>query len=389
MKRKILIISTLYYPFEIGGAERSTKLIAEVFKRQGNDVYVICSSKSNKKKIINGVIVYYIKFKHVFWRFKSKEKNVFQKILWRILEIYNPLNDKIIKSTLQQINPDLVFTNNIAGIGTRVWKIAKILKIPILHTARDYYLICARSGMYKNKKACNSQCFECKIYNLNKKKHSHLVDYFVGVSDFVKNIHIKTGYFKNLKNTGFVNNIFSSVSKIKHNYKVFKPVRFGFIGYIRETKGINQLLENLDFNLNLEFIIAGKFSEDKYGKEFKKLIKNNSKIRYLGYVNPNEFFEEIDYLIHPAVWHEPFPRSLIEAFSYGKPVIASKFGGTGEAITNQVNGFVYNNYNDLNSILKLLTSLNFNYSKASKACLDYSKKFSPSNIISEYSKIIK
>ena len=34
----------------------------------------------------------------------------------------------------------------------------------------------------------------------------------------------------------------------------------------------------------------------------------------LGYKDPELFFNSIDILIHPAVWHEPFPRVLIESF---------------------------------------------------------------------------
>ena len=40
---KILLVSTLYNPYEIGGAERSTRLIAKGYKNQGYEVEVLTS----------------------------------------------------------------------------------------------------------------------------------------------------------------------------------------------------------------------------------------------------------------------------------------------------------------------------------------------------------
>lgn len=380
----ILIFSTLYSPYEIGGAERSTKLIAEELVRRGKTVNVICTSDSNREETINGVKVHYLKFTHIFWRYKSKSKSKFEKVLWRLLEFYNPFNDKLLNRKIQEIDPELIFTNNIAGIGTRVWRIGQKMNIPILHTARDYYLICSRSGMFKNNRACNKQCIECKIYSFKKKNHSQYVNYFVGVSKFVQEIHLQHGYFENVTKTNDIQNIFQyDIDEVLKKPSI-KSIKFGILGYIRETKGVNQLLKNLNSGIELEIIIAGKYSDDKYGKEFLDLIAKDSRVKFLGYQDPKFFFERIDYLIHPAVWHEPFPRTLIEAFSFGIPVISGLTGGTKEAITNHSTGFTYNNYSELNELLKNLTTKDVNYTKMNKNCREYATKFSSRKIVDKY-----
>lgn len=383
-KNKILIFSTLYSPYEIGGAEKSTKLIAEEFANRNKSVHVICTANKNALISLNNVTVHYIKFKHIFWRYNSRNKSTFLKIIWRILEFYNPFNDRLIENKIKEIDPEIIFTNNIAGIGTRIWKIGRKMNLPILHTARDYYLICARSGMYKNKTACNNQCIECKIYSLNKKKHSQYVNYFVGVSKFVQKIHLQNGYFKNVIKTNDIQNIFQYDFKDISKKESVKPIKFGILGYIRETKGVNQLLQNINSEIELEIIIAGKYGEDNYGKEFLNLVYSDSRVKFLGYQEPKLFFEKIDYLIHPAVWHEPFPRTLIEAFSFGKPVIAGLTGGTKEAITVNSTGFTYKDYTELNEILKLITTKDIGYIKMSENCREYAKKFSSKKIIDKY-----
>jgi glycosyltransferase involved in cell wall biosynthesis len=386
---KILLVSTLYNPYEIGGAERSTRLIAKGYKKRGYEVEILTTCDRDMVNYVDEIKVNYVKFKHIFWRFNSVKVSIFEKILWRILEPLNFLNNSKIDNTLKNINPDLIHTNNIAGISPIIWKLAKKNKIKILHTARDYYLLCAKSGMYRNKKACSSQCSMCKIYTSHYKKLSHQVDAFVGVSNFVKEAHLNNGYFSNSKSNDFVNNIFKSkIYKKNRSYNNNNSLKIGVIGFIRETKGVNQLIESLNFNLNINLIIAGQTSKGPYEKSFKKLIKND-KIEYLGYKDPELFFNSIDILIHPAVWHEPFPRVLIESFSYGVPVIASSNGGTNEAIIGLDTGFVYENYQELEKILKEIINGNVNYSNLSSNCLKYSSEnFTEEKIINKYLKNI-
>ena len=88
--------------------------------------------------------------------------------------------------------------------------------------------------MYRNKKACKSHVI-CVVKYHTKIKYK--VDAFVGVSDFVKNIHLKNGYFKNIRISSSINNIYNA--KINKNVSSRKRLAFGIID-IRETKGVVQ-----------------------------------------------------------------------------------------------------------------------------------------------------
>lgn len=382
---KVLLVSTLYNPYEIGGAERSTRLIAKGLKKREIEVEILTTCNKDYVDYVDGIKVHYTKFRHVYWRYNSKSVSVFKKILWRVLEPINILNNRKLSRILKSINPDLIHTNNIAGISPAIWKQAKNNKIKILHTARDYYLLCAKSGFYKNNAACKSQCSLCSIYTSRYKKLSENVDAFVGVSDFVKLLHLKNGYFKNIKTSGFINNIYDAgLNNVVRTYNSEKPLKIGCIGFIRETKGVNQLLKNIDFSLNIELVIAGQTADGNYKDEFLKLIERD-KVCYLGYALPEKFFNSIDVLIHPAVWHEPFPRVLIESFSYGIPVIASSTGGTKEAIEGKNTGFVFHDYRELNEILLNFINGSLDYHELSKSCLKFaSQNFTEEKIINRY-----
>ena len=46
-------------------------------------------------------------------------------------------------------------------------------------------------------------------------------------------------------------------------------------------------------------------------------------------------------LILPSIWYENFPRTLVEAFGCGLPVIASRIGALAELVTDGVTGLLF------------------------------------------------
>ena len=170
--------------------------MAENLVNDGNDVVVISANNESYIDVINGVRVYYENTKNLYWSFNEQEsKTALQKFIWHGLDAYNIRIKKRISAIFEQENPDIVHTNNLSGISILVWKIARQRGIKLVHTIRDYYLICPKTTMFKNQSNCESQCLDCRIFSYSKKKLSIYVDAVVGVSNFVLDKHLKLGYF--------------------------------------------------------------------------------------------------------------------------------------------------------------------------------------------------
>tara|TARA_R110002126_G_scaffold264475_2_gene407543 strand:+ start:23001 stop:24170 length:1170 start_codon:yes stop_codon:yes gene_type:complete len=327
---KIAIINTLYAPNQVGGAEKSVQTLAENFSLLGNDVLVICLAKKNKTYQLNGVTVQAIKIKNDYWPFEADNKSTTKKLLWHIKDASNKKYNPILTKILSDFKPDILFSNNLSGFSTKVWRIAKKLNIKIVHTLRDYYLQCPKSIKFKNNVNCINLCFDCKLLSSPKKTDSILVDYLIGISDYILNDHIRNGYFKGVPDKTIYNGF--DIKNTRYKRARDKEIVFGFIGQINQSKGVELLLESFSKIEKYKLLIAGQI-DTEYLKHLKT-VNSSNKIQFLGYIKSNLFFEKIDVLVVPSLWHEPFGRVVLESIINRKPVIASDMGGIPELLLN-------------------------------------------------------
>lgn len=382
---KIVIICTLYPPYILGGAEISISLLAKGLVAQGNEVAVITTGNSYKEEVLDGVHVYRIKNRNIYWRYPQREKSILRKSLWHLIDIYNPLYEADIKKILCSFQPDVINTSNLCGLSTMVWDIAHKLNIPIVHTLRDYYLLCPQQTMIKGTQSCEKQCLICRSYSAVKKKMSQKVDALVGISDFIREKHIRFGYFRNAK---IVKTIPNSVDFLQVNSKE-ATYCIGYIGRLSPEKGI-------------EFMIDA-FMESKLSKQYKILIAGTGnksyvdslktkyalpQVVFVGKQKQMDFFRQIDLLVVPSLWDEPFGRVVIEAYASHCPVFMSDNGGLKEL---QVDGiswcFNTNNCKNLVSLFDSYTtnSITVEYTKFNQEI----QKYTESRVTESYMGILK
>ena len=108
-----------------------------------------------------------------------------------------------------------------------------------------------------------------------------------------------------------------------------------FLGRICTEKGLHHALTVCEKN-NEKLIIAGPlFDESYYKNEIEPRIKNNEKIKYVGFVKGAEKQKLIKHakcVLFPSTWEEPFGLVIIEAMACGTPVLALPRGGIPEVL---------------------------------------------------------
>jgi glycosyltransferase involved in cell wall biosynthesis len=346
---KIVLFSSFYYPYIKGGGEISVQKLAEGLAEKNISVFVISTAKSNSVEWINGIKIYRIKHKNLFWSFKTDYINPFKKLLWHLIEGYNPLIRPQIENILNIEKPDLAHVRNSEEFSGYLYKLLKDLDIPSVVTLNSYTWLCPKSTMYDGSN-CLTRCLSCRIITYPKRMMSTYVNTVVGVSKQTLEEHTLRNYFTN--SYQFV----AYTSLPDSNPKSFSPkgITFGMIGRIHPTKGQAEVIKLFNEFPENELIVAGT-GPDHYVKYCRENSKSKS-IIFFGNMDQKDFFDKIDVLIINSLWREPFPRTLIEAFSYGVPVISSNMGGTKEKISQGKTGFIYHDFSQLRGYIDDLRS---------------------------------
>jgi glycosyltransferase involved in cell wall biosynthesis len=337
---RILLINTYYHPNGKGGAERSTKILADTFLARGYDVSVITSSNRNYFEIVDGVKVYYLNMGNLYWLSESKDKSFTQKIIWHLIDSFG-LNsiDEFLK-TIELINPNIVITNNLVQFSSKIWKILDKRNFPFIHIIRDHYQLNLGTTLSDNIGFIR-YFFLGKVLSIRKKRLSNYVKFVVGISDYILNKHIEYGYFRNNLIAKTIHNPLPEININRISKQKRVPI-FGYVGELNFNKGVDLVInEFINGQINNELLIfgSGKASFVNNLKESSLIHKN---LKIMGYKSVNEIFSQIDYLIVPSLINEAFGRVIIEAYSYGVPVIGSNRGGIPELIDKNQTGFLFN-----------------------------------------------
>lgn len=142
--------------------------------------------------------------------------------------------------------------------------------------------------------------------------------------------------------------IISQITKNENIQIVYNPIKihepnkleganFLFMGRLGKRKGVFDIFEAAKS-------VCGDVVINLYGdgEIDKSLAPENVKIH--GWVSGEEkdkIFRNSDVLLLPS-YNEGLPISILEAMSYGMPIISTPVGGIVEAVENNVNGFIVN-----------------------------------------------
>lgn len=360
---KIALVNSYYYPTILGGAEYSVKKLAEGLARNGHQVIVICSSNYDSIDFINGVKIYRMKVHNCISANNYGTHHTIVVKLHRILEFCNIFNYRMFKKVISEEHPDIIHTNGLYEITPIIWINAKKKNIPIIHTLRDYYLICRHVNMrhIKDNSECKEPSIGCKLYRKINRRLCKYVDVVTAPSLVTLNCFMDNKFFDKAQHfmienaTEFSNDELRKLKKIKLSKISMDTVTFVFLGTLSENKGINWLLKAFEGikNPNIRLKIAGKGElEDKV----MSICKVHNSIDFLGFLDSkqvNKLLIDSDVLICPSMWQEPFGRVVLDGYSALMPAIVSNMGALPHLVDNEKTGNIVKN-GDINQLRSMI-----------------------------------
>jgi glycosyltransferase involved in cell wall biosynthesis len=171
-------------------------------------------------------------------------------------------------------------------------------------------------------------------------------------------------------------------TKRNDNKKKNGLLQLCYISNISKEKGTFDLVNAIkNYKTNIKLIIAGNFLSGK--EEFLELIKNEDNISYIGFANEeikNKLLGDSDIFCLPSKLEEGSPISIIEAMSYGLPIISTNKGCIKDMIQD-VGYLLSDNYQYMD-IIDGIKYINSNYEVLSKLSLEkYNLNYSQNTFI--------
>lgn len=229
-----------------------------------------------------------------------------------------------------------------------------------------------------NKYYDNTNKIKKNILNIVLKKSDILFWETKYLTEFGKHFNQVSFWFPNVR---------QSSKKQKQGCEVFRK-RFLFLSQVRKEKGVDYLKESFlqldqSYQLDIYGPITGYTETDLNGNNF----------HYNGTIDPKDVYDKLldyDVLLLPTYWKdEGYPGIIIEAFSVGLPVIATKVGGIPEILKDEYNGYLIEPHNvtALTSAIKKINESN--YGKLSQNALESFKDFNAANVNERINKIME
>ncbi|MEN5208271.1 glycosyltransferase [Stenotrophomonas terrae] len=358
---KILVVNNFYYPYEVGGAEESLRLQCEALIKLGQkvDVLTVAHELSGNPTRVNGVSTHYLRTLFSSGSPLHARRSSLMRIGWQFggfLQVGAALHTFRL---LYREKYDVVYVNNLPGIGRASVLLAKVLGIPVVAGLRDYAWICLRQSRFQRGKNCTGTCVKCRLGCSLRRSIAGCASGIAANSTALLDTFKASRTFTDA--TSRV--IYAGAGQPEDQGKSHPSPRhtnpwlsIGVMGQIQPSKGFELFLQEVSPLLaagGIRILIAGTVSGE-HAISLRERFAGDD-VTFVGRVDRAEFFRRVDVVVIPSLWNEPLSRITYEALAYGKCVVVSSHGGQKEIIRSGTNGYVYTPGNgSLVTIIRLL-----------------------------------
>lgn len=319
-----------------GGETKTVESIANLLEEYG--VRVIRYYKSNKQFVGGGVC---------------------KKVFVGVHSIYNKVSEREINQILDDCKIDFALIHNVMPIiSNSVYKVLVKRHIPIIKYIQNYNLICL-NGAINQGSACESckkhlwigvkrKCYKNNViysavryivkenFDRNYLKH---ISAFMANSMFVKQTHVRYGLEASKIHVMYNYILNTNIEKIVDCYNSY----YLYFGRISKEKGIFTVLSAFAEMNEVRLKIMGSGEQEEQVLEYIQghALENVDYVGACSGEKLNSIIRNAKCVLVPSEWEEPLPRTILESYAEGIPVIGSDCGGIPEMIRIKETGMIF------------------------------------------------
>jgi glycosyltransferase involved in cell wall biosynthesis len=269
--------------------------------------------------------------------------------------VWNQSSFRAVSKQLREVRPQLVHVHNLVPqISPAAYYAAAAEHVPVVHTLHCYKLMCPEGYLFRKGRVCElcvgktfawpgvvRGCYRgsrtasavvAATYGLHRiaGTWSDKIDMYFAQTEFAKQKYIEAGFP-------------AEKIRVKPNFVADPGIGQGdggyalFVGRLTVEKGVPVLLDawrSLGTFLPLQVCGTGPLQEMVQSA-------NLPGVEYLGVRPLPEVLERMkraSVVVVPSVWYEGTPRTIVEAYACGTPVIASRLGAMEANVKHGITG---------------------------------------------------
>ena len=261
-----------------------------------------------------------------------------------------------LQEKIEAFKPDVIHVHNTFPLlSPSVFWTAERLRVPIVQTLHNFRLLCPQATFLRNGQICEDclgtspwrgvsrRCYRGSLpasavlagmTTLHRSigTFRKRVTRYIALNDFCRDKFIQGGLPAERISVkpNFVDLPVSSASEARRGGV--------YVGRLSPEKGVEVMwkaLTTMSSGEGLKVIGGGPMAD---------LLEGASNIRMLGQLPFGAVAQELSrasYLVLPSICYESFPRTLVEAYACGLPVIASRLGALAGLIDHQRTGLLF------------------------------------------------
>jgi glycosyltransferase involved in cell wall biosynthesis len=348
---RILLLSNLYPPHVLGGAEILAGNVAAELERLGHEVLVLTSWYG-----LPGA-----QHDQQVWRTLSSVSSAhfdqrgsvlgqLHKLQQYYQDYHAPTNAKELRRIVEQTKPDVLYIWELNGIGiSSLLSLLPDLALPTVFHLNSYWWQYTHSPETEHSHLRLRWLKRALIGNVPPLTYTSLI----AISETVKQKYVAVGCDATRIEVIYngIDARFLTRPIARKDEEASLKTRLLFVGRLREEKGILVILKALALLIHqqrrneLRLDIFGE-GDQVYIQTLQAFIQDkhlSSVVTFHGKVTQDKligYYDTSDIMLVPSLWQEPFGLVVAEAMARGLPVIASNVGGPSEIITHEVNGLL-------------------------------------------------
>lgn len=374
---RILILADRIPPENRGGAGVVTWRLAQALHHAGHDVHIIAATEEPPfDDVRDGIPTY-----HIHSQYAER---------WRAyLSLYNPQTAQPLKQLYQRIQPDVINAHNIhTDIGYYALTLAHRMSIPVVFSSHDVMLFAyhklshfinpAVGGVqspadYRLPPFFNLRQMRLRYNPARNRIIRHMLTHHAQERTTPSHALAMAHQANDLPSFTTVHNGLdaaqfdiapATIDALHHRLNLQGRKVILFAGRLTKAKGTQQLLQALSYVVQtvpealLLVLSSIPIQEQVREAAFEHLLAHH--VISGGWLEGDELaaaFHVARCVVAPSIIFDTFPTVNLEAMAAAKPVLATCYGGSDEAVVDGKTGYIINPFDTADFAHKLMMVL--------------------------------